>query len=118
MSGNPNRENRDSDTVKRKPAVYCWIGWHDLEVKLGRKSLLASVEFPGIKQLLGRGANADMCGQSSGIARQAESAHIARTRKKSSSGSWITTDPPRRVGRGTDFEVNIDILSGLMIVPG
>jgi hypothetical protein len=61
MSGNPNWENRDSNTVKRKPAVYCWIGRHDLEVELGRNSLLASVEFPRIKPLLRRGTNADMC---------------------------------------------------------
>jgi hypothetical protein len=69
MSRNPNRENRDSNTVKRKPAMYFWIGRHNLKFELGRNSLLASVESPRIKPLLGRGANADMCGQSCGIAR-------------------------------------------------
>jgi hypothetical protein len=69
MGGHPYRKNRDSNSVKRKPAMYFWIGRHNLEFELGRNSLPASVEFPGIKPLLGRGANADMCGQSSGIAR-------------------------------------------------
>jgi hypothetical protein len=118
MSGHPYRENRDSKTVKCKSTGYRWIGRHDLKVEVGSNRLLAFVELPRIKPLFRRRANAAMLGQLSGVTRRTEFAYVAWTRKESSEGVWIAMNALRRVPGATNFEVNIDVLLGLMVVPG
>jgi hypothetical protein len=118
MSGHPYRENRDSKTVKCEPTGYRWIGRHDLKVEVGSNRLLASVELPRIKPLFRRRTNAAMLGQLSGVTWRTEFAYIAWTREESSEGVWIAMNAHRRVPWATNFEVNIDVLLGLMVVPG
>jgi hypothetical protein len=118
MSGHPYRENRDSKTVNCKSTGYRWIGRHDLKVDVGSSRLLASVELPRIKLLVRRRTNAAMLGQLSGVTRRTELADIDWTRKESSEGVWIAMNALRRVPWVTNFEVNIDVLPGFMVVPG